>query len=183
MSRDLQLHTTELALRTAILIINTESTRRPSADAGLGYAQINYGRLFIRDRWTLFAIARELCCTVEDLIAPPEIRRGPRWADLVSSAESLLAELQNLSEHVRVVLALRACGTSWKSVLSHLPGRVLFSLVEDADSGLRTLGARRQTEISLLSSYEHPPPRRRRTRRQIRVSLPQPSAQPLAAVA
>jgi hypothetical protein len=163
MSSDARLRVVELALRTAVLVINTESLRSPAGDAQLGFSAVNYGNLFIRDRWTLFAIARELNCSVDELISPPEVRRsGPRWSELTRASEELLAEVQKLPQDMRLVLILRACGARWKQITAKLPGRVFFSIVDDADHGLAQLVLTCPSQVAMLASYDDSPQRCRR---------------------
>lgn len=138
------------SLQLAILIVSAQQRRSP--DSRLGFTQINYGRLFVRDPWTLFSIARELNCSVSELVSPPEQANGTRWPALVDAAETLLSAVQAQPPHLRAPLLLRCATIPWTRVAALLPGRVKFSLQEDVATAcaaiLRTCG----DEVDLLTS-------------------------------
>ena len=137
MNNDDRLRACDLALKLAILIISIEQKRRPSAR--LGFTQINYGRLFVRDRWTLFAIARELGCEVREILAPPEQRStsdSPRWPELVSAAERVLAVVTQADARTREIIRHRAGGRSWNDLARLLPGRATFSIRDDYETAI-----------------------------------------------
>lgn len=148
-----RLRSCDAALRLAVAVIQIEQARRPSAR--LGYTQINYGRLFIRDRWTLFSIARELGCTVADIVAPPDEQSrtsdAPRWNELVDAAESILAIVNARPAHVRQILVYRAGGLRWRQIEALLPGRVMFSIQEDYEAA--TLLFARE-DVDTLTSHD-----------------------------
>lgn len=146
----------ERAIQIAALVIARESARRPSAK--LGFAHVNYGRLFIRDRWTLFAIARELNCDVADLLSPPSpaADSGTRWSTISEAAERLFERVQALSSPVRAAMRLRAGGIAWSAVARATPGRVMFSLMEDTDQGYLILARECEDEVDLLARYHDP---------------------------
>jgi hypothetical protein len=148
-----RLRTCDAALRLAVAVIQIEQARRPSAR--LGYTQINYGRLFIRDRWTLFSIARELGCQVSEILSAPDDKRSsgdaPRWSELVSAAESILSVVNARPAHVRMILVHRAGGKSWRQIEALLPGRVMFSIQEDYEAA--TLLFARE-DVETLTSHD-----------------------------
>jgi hypothetical protein len=139
--------TTEIGIRHALLIERAEG--RKKTPAGLGFAQINYGRLFVRDYWTLFAIARELDCSIDDLTETKESpRTGPRWSELISASEEILETVRTLPVIVRDVVTMRCAGFSWRRIQQRFPHRVSFSLRDDHTDGLCRV--RRSSHESLL---------------------------------
>lgn len=144
------------ALVRALLIEQNESRR--TASARLGFTQLNYGRLFIRDYWTLFAIAVELGCTIEELASPPErqITNGSsvRFADLESAATRILDEVRQLPAPQREVLLLRASGLSLRQITTSLKGRSYHGIAEDLADGVVTIFRRCESEVKILAGAE-----------------------------
>ena len=144
------------AIRRSLILEQIERTRRSSA--ALGFAQINYGRLFIRDRWTLFVIARELNCPIEEILSAPDARpsTSTRWADVVDATEVILSSVRELIYSVRVVVVYRSEGRSWRAIVRALPDRALFSMTEDFACGCELVWRRAAPEVRLVASYDHP---------------------------
>lgn len=144
-----------VALRRAHLVEQIERGRRASGK--LGFAHVDYGRLFQRDHWTMFAIARELGCSVEDLLPPPEPTRESRvaWSDLVVASELVLGEVRTANPSVRDVLALAARGMGMRQMLRLLPGRLSFSIAQDLAEGLAAIVARQSQSVLLLARSDH----------------------------
>jgi hypothetical protein len=137
------------ALELAVIIMEAERRRRPSA--ALGFAQINYGRLFIRDYWTLFAIALELECTVADLLPSPEpAEQRSLRADMTESAESILVEIRRLPSPLSAVVLLRAARVSWRKIYGKMQGRAQFSIRDDWAIGLKIISERCASECRFL---------------------------------
>jgi hypothetical protein len=147
---------TMIALLRAFVVETMERKRRASSK--LGFAQLDYGRLFIRDQWTLFAIARELGCTVEELIAPIEPQRESRvaWSEIVDASESLMASVRSLRDPIKQVILLKASGMSMRKIAVALPGRASFSLAEDLEEGARKTWILASHEVRFLAHVEHP---------------------------
>lgn len=143
------------AIRRAIMVETVE--RRKSGAAKLGFSAVNYGNLFIRDYWTLFAIARELECSISDLTPPVERRSstGLRWADLVDASEKVMHEVRLLPVQTKDLLVWRAGGHAWAIIQKRLPGRVGFSLREDYASGVAHIGKRCAEQVRLFSNAEN----------------------------
>jgi len=147
---------TAKALLRAFIVEQIERRRRPSGK--LGFAQLDYGRLFVRDRWTLFAIARELGCTIEELIEPPVPASESRvvWGDLVEASDVVMGAARSLREPIRQVTLLRAAGLGWRKIQRALPGRASFSLAEDYVLGIERVAILAGRECRLLAFSEHP---------------------------
>jgi hypothetical protein len=147
---------TARALLRAFVVESMERKRR--ATSKLGFAQLDYGRLFVRDRWTLFAIARELGCSVEDLLEPPQPANDHRivWGDIVSASESLMSAARSLRDPIRQVVLLRACGLGWRKIGIALPGRTPFSLADDYEEGIRKIWILASHECRTLAFSDHP---------------------------
>lgn len=144
----------ECGVRRAFLVEQKEG--RNKIPPGLGFTQINYGRLFIRDRWVLFAIARELDCTIEEILESTDTKReGPRWSEIVQASEEILEEVRTLPGPLRDLITLRGSGVSWKRVKAQFPGRLSFSLRDDHSAGMDTLLRRCFDHLNFLASYEN----------------------------
>ncbi len=142
----------EVGVRHAFIIERRESHKK--APTSLGFAQINYGRLFVRDRWTLFAIARELDCTIDDLLSPPETREGPRWSELISASEAVLETVRTLPGHLRTLVLRRGEGFSWRRIQQEFPGRTTFSMKDDHGSGLDIVSSLCHYHLNFLASFD-----------------------------
>lgn len=105
----------------------------------------------------MFAIARELGCSVEDLLPPPEPTRESRvaWSDLVVASELVLGEVRTANPSVRDVLALAARGMGMRQMLRLLPGRLSFSIAQDLAEGLAAIVARQSQSVLLLARSDH----------------------------
>jgi hypothetical protein len=144
------------ALLRAFVVEQIEKTRTYTRK--LGFAHLDYGRLFIRDKWTLFAIARELGCTVEDLLEPPQPAPESRvaWSEIAEASESLMAIARGLPPMMREVTLLRATGLGWRKIGKALPGRASFSLAQDYADGIALVWRRGERECRLLALNDHP---------------------------
>jgi len=146
--------TTELAVRRSFLLEKKES--RKKTPPGLGFAQINYGNLFVRDPWTLFAIARELDCKIEDILSPDDGKRvGPRWSELIQASEVVLDTVRSLPHHLRHLVVLRGQGKSWRKIHRENPGRLMFSMREDYDRGIQFVLRRAPDQVIFLASFDN----------------------------
>lgn len=147
---------TARALLRAFVVETIERKRRHTAK--LGFAQLDYGRLFIRDKWTLFAIAREIGCSVEDLLEPPRPANDSQvtWTQIVDASESLMSAARSLREPIKRVVLLRACGMGWRNIGKALPGRTLFSLADDYEEGIRKIWILASHECRLIAFADHP---------------------------
>jgi hypothetical protein len=144
------------ALLRSFIVEQIERKTRPSAK--LGFAQLDYGRLFVRDRWTLFAIAREIGCSVEDLLEPPQPSPESRvaWRDIVDASEKIMGAARSLPDQLKLVTLLRAGGLGWRKIGKALPGRALFSLADDYERGIRRIWVLAQREVRMMSGVDHP---------------------------
>ena len=144
----------DVALRRAYLVEVRES--RKKGDPRLGYSQINYGRLFVRDYWTLFAIARELDCKIEDLVAEPERpRSGPRYSEIIQASEEILETVRTLPAIFRSVVECRGRGLSWRKIQLKCDGRIQSSLRDDYDRGMKLVGRASAGSLSFLASLDN----------------------------
>lgn len=145
--------TAEVGVRRAFIIEGRESKKK--APPNLGFAQINYGRLFVRDYWTLFAIARELECSVSDLVSGTnEQRSGPRWSELIQSSEEILETVRTLPHPSRQVVILRGSGLSWRKISAAHPDRDVRSMKDDHRDGIGTLLRFVHDHLNFLASAE-----------------------------
>ena len=142
---------TDDAVRLAYVIEKADSRRR--IGHSLGFALINYGRLFVRDYWTLFSIARELDCGVSDLVGKEE--RRTKWDVLVRAAEEILAAVQALPAPLRMIVEERGSGHSWRRILRRHPDRLIFSMREDYDRALRVIQGRASVAVLTLLTEEN----------------------------
>lgn len=147
---------TARGLLRAFIVESLERKRRHTAK--LGFAQLDYGRLFVRDRWTLFAIARELGCSVEELMEPPQQSQESRvvWSQIIDASESLMSAARSLREPIRQIILLRASGMGLRKIGIALPGRAPFSLAEDFEEGIRKIWILVSHECRLLAFSDHP---------------------------
>lgn len=147
---------TAQALLRAFIVETMERKRRVSSK--LGFAQLDYGRLFIRDQWTLFAIARELGCTVEDLLEPPQPVSESRvvWSEIVTASESLMSAARSLRDPIKQVVLLHASGMSMRKIGRALPGRAPFSIAEDLAEGVRKIWILASHECRYIAFADHP---------------------------
>lgn len=146
--------TTELAVRRSFLLERKESRRK--TPPGLGFSQVNYGNLFRRDKWTLFAIARELDCTIEELICPDDGKTsGPKWSELIQASEDILEIVRALPFSLRHLVLLRAEGKTWRKIQRDNPGRLMFSMREDFDRGMDIVLRRAPDQVIFLASAEN----------------------------
>jgi hypothetical protein len=133
-----------------------ELERRRGSNAPLGFSQVNYGRLFIRDFWTLFAIAVELECSIADLL--PETERQSegdvRYADLVCASEDVMRAIRLLPTHITTVVIARLRGDSWRAINLILPGRASFSLRDDLATGLRKTSDVCESQLRMLGEAD-----------------------------
>jgi hypothetical protein len=145
----------EEALRLATIIEMADGRRRIGQN--LGFALINYGRLFVRDYWTLFAIAREVDCDVSDLLPREDEKRVKRlkWSELTQVSEIILAKVRTLPAPLRSVAEARGKGDSWRKLCRRWPDRVPFSMKEDFGKVLEILLRDASDSISFLTSNEN----------------------------
>jgi hypothetical protein len=142
----------EVGVRHAFILEKREGRRK--TPAGLGFAAVNYGNLFVRDRWTLFAIARELDCKIEDILSPPETRNGPRWSELITASEAILETVRSLPAHLKTLVVMRGEGVSWRKIQQEFPGRTTFSMREDHATGLRRVARDTYEHLNFLASFD-----------------------------
>jgi len=145
----------EEALRLATIIEMADGRRRIGMN--LGFSLINYGRLFVRDYWTLFAIAREVDCDVSDLLPRDDEKRQKRqkWSELTQASEEILAKVRTLPAPLRSVAEARAKGEGWRKIARRWPDRVLWSMQEDFARSLESLLRDCGDSISFLTSNEN----------------------------
>lgn len=144
----------EEGLRLAVLVEVADGKR--SCRANLGYAQLNYGRLFIRDFWTLFALAREMECEIGDFL-PKEDRsqRRAQWDQLIRASEEVLAVVRSLPAPMKQVTEARSEGLSWRKIRRLFPDRMLFSMQDDFFQSLQIIQARAKESLHYLSTSEN----------------------------
>jgi len=149
------LNQAEEALRLATIIEMADGRRRIGMN--LGFSLINYGRLFVRDYWTLFAIAREVDCDVSDLLPRDDEKRQKRqkWSELTQASEEILAKVRTLPAPLRSVAEARAKGEGWRKIARRWPNRVLWSMQEDFAAALEILLRSSSDSISFLTSNEN----------------------------
>jgi len=146
--------TTELAVRRSFLLEKKDSRRK--TPPGIGFSQVNYGNLFVRDYWTLFAIARELECSVEDLLSKDEGKTsGPRWSELIQASEDILEIVRALPFPLRYLVLLRAEGKTWRKIQRDNPGRLMFSMKEDFVRGMDIVLRKAPDQVIFLASTEN----------------------------
>ena len=145
--------TAEVGIRHAVIIERREG--RKKSPTGLGYAQINYGRLFVRDKWTLFSIARELDCSVEDILSPPETRDRPRWSELIQASEDILGEDRTLPGPTMTLVLRRGEGVSWRKIQQEFSGRTTFSMKDDYERGLQQIKRVVRDSLNFLASFDN----------------------------
>ena len=145
----------EEALRLATIIEMADGRRRIGQN--LGFSLINYGRLFVRDYWTLFAIAREIDCEMSDLLPRDDEKRQKRlkWSELTRASEIILAKVRTLPAPLRSVAEARAKGEGWRKIARRWPDRVLWSMQEDFARVLEILLKESADSISFLTSNEN----------------------------
>ena len=145
----------EEALRLATIIEMADGRRRIGMN--LGFSLINYGRLFVRDYWTLFAIAREVDCDVSDLLPRDDEKRQKRqkWSELTQASEDILAKVRTLPAPLRSVAEARAKGEGWRKIARRWPDRVLWSMQEDFAQALQIVLTSCGDSISFLTSNEN----------------------------
>jgi hypothetical protein len=150
----LTLREADEALRLATIVELADGRRRIGHN--LGFALINYGRLFVRDYWTLFAIARELDCGVGDLVSPPDrAEKRSKWDELTRASEAVLAVVRTLPDPLRWICERRASGQSWRKIARSRPDRLLFSMQDDYEESLGILLIRAGEPLSFLCSAEN----------------------------
>ncbi len=144
-----------VALRRAHRVVQTE--RRRGSSGRLGFSQIDYGRLFHRDQWTMFAIARELGCSVDDLLPPTEPTGESRvaWSDLVAASEAIFAVVQTMPDQRRSAIVLYSAGLGPRQILKRLPGRLAFSVAEDVAEGIGQIASRAESHVWTLARSDH----------------------------
>lgn len=151
------LRAASVALRLAVRVEQIE--RRRTDSRRLGFSQVEYGRLFVRDEWTLFSIARELGCAIADLLPPRDSDRGESratWSSLVEASERVLAFARSLPEPIRSIVLLSAVGLGVRTISARLPGRAHFSVIEDLARGSALVARRCERDVRTLASSEHP---------------------------
>ena len=149
------LNRTSIAIRRSFIVEKIERSRRSSKR--LGFAHVDYGRLFIRDRNTLFAIARELNCTIEELLSPVEPTRESRivWSDIVGASESILASVRALLEPIRSIVVDHGLGLNWRTIRRKYPDRMAWSLHDDHEAGMVQILQNRSSEVHLIATSDH----------------------------
>lgn len=146
--------TTELAVRRSFLLEKKESRRK--TPPGLGFSQVNYGNLFVRDPWTLFAIARELDCKIEDILSPDDGKRiGPKWSELIQASEDILENVRTLPLPLRHLVVLRGQGKTWRKIQRDHPGRIMFSMREDFARGMEIVLRKTPDQVIFLASFDN----------------------------
>ncbi len=149
-----ELRLAEVGVRHALLVEQRESRNRVPPQ--MGFAQVNYGNLFVRDRWTLFAIARELGCSVDEILEPdPEKKSGPRWSEIAQASESVLEDVRALPAQIRDLVILRGSGISWRRIQHRYEGRLSFSLREDHSRGMSSLLRTCYDHLNFLASFDN----------------------------
>lgn len=150
---NIDVKTAEIGVRRAVIIEKREGRRK--IPAGLGFAQINYGRLFIRDYWTLFALARENDCKIEDFLPKDSAHSGPRWSELITASETILEVVRALPDSRRILLLQRGSGLSWRKIQQRHPERVMFSMKEDYREGLLLVAKTSADSLNFLASFDN----------------------------
>jgi hypothetical protein len=145
----------EEALRLATIIELADGRKRIGQN--LGFSLINYGRLFVRDYWTLFAIAREIDCEMSDLLPRDDEKRQKRlkWSELTRASENILAKVRALPAPLRSVAEARGKGDSWRKICSRWPDRVPFSMKEDFGKVLEIVLREESDSVQFLTSNEN----------------------------
>lgn len=145
---------TEECVRLAVMIERADGARKIGQN--LGFAQINYGRLFVRDYWTLFALAREMDCQIGDL-APKDDKaeRRQKWDALSRAAEEILQTVRSLPAPLRSVAEARGRGDSWRKIQRANPERLLFSLKDDHAQAMMVVKARSCESLKFVASAEN----------------------------
>lgn len=139
------------ALRRAWLLVATDDEQHPH----LGYASSPTFRHFTQtDYWVLFALARELGCTIEEVRSSQD--RGRSSVDRMilrqkrEAAYRLIEELGRLTPSVARVVEARARNVGWREVVKFDGGRAFFSAVQDLRDGCRLLNARVGDLVEIL---------------------------------
>ena len=144
----------EEALRLATILELADGRRKIGQN--LGFALINYGRLFLRDKWTLFAIARELDCEVGDLLPRvDQAEKRLKWNELTRASEAILLVVRALPAPLRSVAEARARGDSWRKIKKSRPDRLLFSMQEDFGKVLEIVLAEAKDSVEFLTANEN----------------------------
>ena len=144
----------EEALKLAFLIEEADGARKTGHS--LGFALINYGRLFVRDYWTLFAIARELDCEIGDLTPKNDhAEKRAKWDELVRHSEIVLSRVRSLPISVRSVVEARGKGASWRKVQGRCPGRLSWSIKDDYRAALGLIVSEAPDSVIFLASTEN----------------------------
>lgn len=142
------------ALKLATIVEKADGARRTGQS--LGFALINYGRLFVRDYWTLFAIARELDCAIGDIAPRTDLaEKRQKWDEMVRNSEAILTIVRALPGPMRAVAEARASGESWKKIGERSPGRLLWSIRDDYQFILGTIAHLAPDAVSFLASAEN----------------------------
>lgn len=144
----------EDALKLAVIIEKADGARRTGQS--LGFALINYGRLFVRDYWTLFAIARELDCEIAEIAPRTDLaEKRAKWDQMVRNSEVLLAWVRSLPTPLRSVTEARGAGESWRKIHRRWSGRLLWSMQDDYRFALGVLIMNVPDSVSFLASADN----------------------------
>lgn len=148
------LRSAEEALKLAILVEQADGARKTGQS--LGFALINYGRLFVRDYWTLFSIAREMDCEIGELVPKNDhADKRAKWDELVRHSEIVLTWVRSLPGPMRSVAEARGKGESWRKVQSRSPGRLSWSIKDDYRFALEMIVRNAPDSVSFLASAEN----------------------------
>lgn len=143
---------TEIAIRRSFLICRRES-RIP--DPRLRLAQLNYARLFVRDYWTMFSIARELNCSVSDLKQDERDDGSRKWPLIIQSADEILESIRTLPVILRSLVEARGRGDSWQKIQRLNKDRIAFSLRDDYRRALALVERGATDAVRFLSQDEN----------------------------
>jgi hypothetical protein len=137
-------------LRAAIVAVTADGASLPNLD----FARFDWARHFQRDYWTMFGIARELDCSIDDLLRDEgrgfgQIERLERDME-IDAAHTIMERLRDLLPPVRAILLERARRRTWRQILKTRPERPPWSVMDDYRHGMRHLWHHAGPEMNLM---------------------------------
>lgn len=143
------------------VVLPAESNRTLSPK--LGFSAPSYNSMFVRDYWTLFALAVDGEFSLDELIMD---QKSDMWArfdreQVVECALALARAVGELPAPVQDVVLLRASGLSWARMVRARPGRAYWSMVDDWKAAAATLSERCGDAIDVLQGAVNERPARR----------------------